>query len=472
MNDKQEKPAKVDGDAVGRGECVEHQAKEGSKYIVWVALMVGAICVVVGFMINSALSTNKENYQTENGRLEMDMTNVDQVITTTVSVKGKADQIIEARIDGYSIFQENPTAEDLKKITSNHADIKNHINTSSKTDGSVYNVEYVEVYNPQLGYDELKKITFTKSLNDDVVWRVDIPNISPVKYIEGKNSIIVFGSTPTNSSLDKDYGRIAMISKDGKLLWDKTTSNGFNNEDIWAVISTENATIAFSRGDSRTLCLTKFDIDGNVVDVSKFTVGNYGIRDAIELDDGYLVRLSGVSGTKLVKIKADGIQEKSFIFSSEQNEYFITDMIAYNSNIYFSVDTVPKLDANESDAGSRFPLSRVLNEIHRRGDLDIPNEELTNLMRQNYTAMLLVYNPSIGKVKTFYTVKGSFAANLSIDDTGNLMWNVESIVNSFYSLAASSFQIGGGSLVFEYAFNREAELIGKEKTGEYVSYRR
>jgi hypothetical protein len=45
--------------------------------------------------------------------------------------------------------------------------------------------------------------------------------------------------------------------------------------------------------------------------------------------------------------------------------------------------------------------------------LDIPNAELTELMRDNFTAALLVCDPASGIPQTFYTVKGSFGAKLS-----------------------------------------------------------
>lgn len=102
----------------------------------------------------------------------------------------------------------------------------------------------------------------------------------------------------------------------------------------------------------------------------------------------------------------------------------------------------------------------------------ISSEELTPMVRENYTAMLLVCDPVSGTPQEFYSVKGSLGSELAISDTGELLWSVESITSTFFSPATSSFTIGGTSCVYQYTFDNSGQLIRQEKTVETVEYRR
>jgi len=93
-------------------------------------------------------------------------------------------------------------------------------------------------------------------------------------------------------------------------------------------------------------------------------------------------------------------------------------------------------------------------------------------VRENYTAVLLLCDPLDGTTKTFYSVKGSLGGKLSIDDAGQLAWEVESITSTFFSPATSSFTIGGTCKVFRYNFNAAGNLTQQVDTGETVPYRR
>ena len=103
---------------------------------------------------------------------------------------------------------------------------------------------------------------------------------------------------------------------------------------------------------------------------------------------------------------------------------------------------------------------------------EISSQELTPMIRDNYTAMLLVWDPTAGTIQEFYSVKGSLGADLSISDSGMLLWDVESITTTFYSPTTSSFTFGGTSYVFEYTYDFTGRLVSQEKTGEVVNFRR
>ena len=94
------------------------------------------------------------------------------------------------------------------------------------------------------------------------------------------------------------------------------------------------------------------------------------------------------------------------------------------------------------------------------------------MVRDNYTAVLLLCDPEGGAPETFYSVKGSLGGKLTVNDAGELAWDVESVVNTFFSPATSSFTIGGTCQLFRYTFDAAGTLLHQEDTGETVPYRR
>lgn len=140
---------------------------------------------------------------------------------------------------------------------------------------------------------------------------------------------------------------------------------------------------------------------------------------------------------------------------------------------YLSGHSVPKLPDEKADAGGRYDIAHVLNYLDDHNLLrGITSEELTPLVRAQYTALLLICEPDAGTPQEFYSVKGSLGDALAIDDTGNLLWKTASITNTFYSPITSSYTIGGTCTIFEYSFDKNGSLCSQKKTGLTLPYRR
>ena len=92
-------------------------------------------------------------------------------------------------------------------------------------------------------------------------------------------------------------------------------------------------------------------------------------------------------------------------------------------------------------------------------------------MQDNYTAVLLLCDPTGGEPKNFYSVKGSLGGTLAVEND-QLKWNVESIASTFFSPATNSFTIGGNCLVHRYSFDKSGVITGYEDTGEITRYAR
>ncbi len=397
-------------------------------------------------------------------------------ITTESFTYSKTAEVIRNSISvdnvgGYEITQDNPTPEDIKNLW-NYKNYTGGFIGSTQT-GVHYNHRSEYKKDETLGFEVHDKSYIEKYNDDELLWSVSISEFWIEDYSVVSDGVIAYGRTDTWSSTQKSHAWMAKIDVDGNLIWKIMLSNGFDKEYISAVVENNDGSYAvFSRGDLKYFCLSQYTVDGKETTFHKTEVGNYGIWNAARFDDGYIVQLGRNNHSQIVKVDREGNITESFSYSDEDSYYSITDMIEYNGNIYLSAYAVPQLSNEEPNAGSRYELANVVKYLFDNNIWEIDSEELTPMVRDNYTALLLVCEPKTGKPQEFYSVKGSLGGKLSVSDTGNLLWDVESITSTFFSPATSSFTIGGTSYVFRYTFDTSGLLMSQEKTDEVVNFRR
>lgn len=380
--------------------------------------------------------------------------------------------ISQSAVGGYEIFQDDPTPEDLENLW-NYYNGRYWVQNVVKGKNNVsYKYYSEEIHNDNLVFDHEKSF-FEKYVDNHLVWSAEFNDFWIEDFAVSDGKIIVFGKK--YSSLQHSYACMALIDNDGTILWETKLDNGFSNEYIGAILPAEEKFVVFSRGDLKYLCLSEYDLNGNALSFHKTEVGNYGIWNAAKLGDGYIVQLgSYINGeyARIVKVSSDGVIMDSFTYDSDDSKYYITDMIEYNGCIYLSAYSVPVLENEEKNAGGRYDIAAVLNYIFDNQMFDISNEELTKLVRDNFTAVLLVCDPASGIPQEFYSVKGSLGGKLAMSDSEKLLWDVESITNTFFSLATSAFTIGGESYVYRYTFDENGAILSQEKTSEIVRFMR
>ena len=66
----------------------------------------------------------------------------------------------------------------------------------------------------------------------------------------------------------------------------------------------------------------------------------------------------------------------------------------------------------------------------------------------------------------------SLGADLIITEDNRLIWETESITDTFFSPGTSSFTIGGQCYVYQYSFGPEGNLITLGKTDRVTNFRR
>ena len=387
-----------------------------------------------------------------------------EVITNSLS----ADQV-----GGYEIPQDNPTPEDIENLW-NYKNYQGEFLTPERH-GFYYKLRTEYWQDPPGRFHD--KQFLEKYDGDNLLWSIPFSDMYIDGYFSVSDGVIVQGFERTSTVDLPNFSDNWMVKIDsaGNILWKHKLTNGSKIETISEIFENSDGSFAvIGRVDYKYLYLSHYTADGEQTYFKKTEIGyDYGIGNIARFKDGYIVEFYSDrvdAYTKIVKVDCEGNITDSFSYGSEDTDYFIADMIEYNGHIYLSGYSVPKVQG--WTASNKYELASVLVYLQDNKIREISSEELTPMIRDNYTAMLLVCDPTAGTIQEFYSVKGSLGADLSISDSGMLLWDVESITTTFYSPTTSSFTFGGTSYVFEYTYDCTGRLVSQEKTGEVVKFRR
>ena len=387
-------------------------------------------------------------------------------ITTKSFKNGKTAEVIRQAVPGWEIRQTEPTADEIAAVWD-----RNIFNNGYYKESYTYS--YSSYGNPdEQGIVHLDKCVVKCSLDDALLWTAEIKDFHVIGAARLAEGTAVWGYNDTFSASDIHYGWLARIDDSGNVLWQKHLDHGFRYEQIAFVInSTDGGLAVVSKGDRNYLCLSRFDADGRELSFQKTEIGDLFIRNAVSLRNGYLVHLinnmNHVSAL-LCRLDPDGKVLGLYSLESDDCDYYITDMAEYNRQVYLSGYAVLK----QSDGGGRHEIANVLDHIFAKENWDISGEELTALLRENYTAVLLLCDPENSVPETFYSVKGSLGGRLRINDSYKLEWDVESITSGRFSPATSAYSIIGTCKVFRYTFDSRGRLAGQTDTGKTSVYDR
>lgn len=395
-----------------------------------------------------------------------------QSFTYSKTAEVIANSLSDHSTGGFEITQAAPTPEDVENLW-NYKNFNAQYGSSQAED---YRIRIVEKLDPELGFDVLDRCYFERYDGDDPVWSVSYTEFWIENYVPVSDGVIVYGLTDTWSSEQPRPAWISKIDPSGTILWTRKLEHGFQKESVCAVLEHDDGSYAvFSRGELSFFCLSRLDRNGNQTAFHQTEVGNYGIWNAARFGDGYLVQLGSYvtnEQAKIVKVDADGAITDSFSYTGEDQHYYISDMIEFGGNIYLSAYAVPRGEETYPYSGGHYEVVGILDQLLDSNRYDIPDEELTPMVRDNYTAVLLVCDPHEGVPREFYSIQGSLGGTLAISETGQLLWDVESITTTEFSPYTSAYSIRGTSYVFRYTFDQSGVLVGQEKTGETAPFYR
>lgn len=491
------------------GLCIEEKLSRKrfrfSPAMAAVLALVLAASIFAGYSIyaeareyNAALAFfNEHNLSTE-GLSRGEIKKVYRDITTSTFSYGKTSEIITKEVGGAEIYQQDPTPEVLNNLWNIRKSGWQHGYRVAEH-GISYLARYTLREDPETGAQVEDKSYFEKYNDGKLVWSTEFPNYFHIGgFASSDDATLLYGSvavdiTQKSEQTDSDVIRmlitekIMMLDKNGKIQWvwkhDNLDSN--SSEIISSATFDGDHIVVFSKIiPSNNLLLRRFDREGKLLSSTTESIGLSGIGASAKLGDGYLVLLqSHEIGDQLAKLDSSGKVIDFIDYKSKNDLYFIEDMIEMNNKVYISASSVPKLSESEMKhraGGRRAEIASVLDKVFKDDDFlkeltstcPNPNERLTKLIRDNLTAVLLVCDHDTFEPREFYSIKGSLGGKLSKDENGQLVWEVESVTDNFFSFFSSSFIIGGKKVVYQYTFSEDGQLINQEQTGEIRSYSR
>lgn len=154
----------------------------------------------------------------------------------------------------------------------------------------------------------------------------------------------------------------------------------------------------------------------------------------------------------------------------EDSCFVIADMAECGGKLYFSGYALPMggyAYGDEPNPSSHH--DEIMPLITDFSVLSMTDEEFTELMRANYTALLIEFAPFAKTPTAFYLEAGALGNSLRVDAIGRLVWSVCSIRSAVYSPATSYFSVKADTAVCEYRFNRFTRAVLAADTGARVT---
>lgn len=404
-----------------------------------------------------ALEFFTANDLSTDGLSRADIKAVYRDITTESFTYGKTAQVIAQmaatkQIPGWELLQKEPSQMEVAGLFQYYRDNGwCFIATQSYKPDSHYTFQDVESYG---SYCEL----VTKYEGVTQIWQIEIPDVDFWGSVELDDGVILHGRSHANGTLIK-------LRSDSSIAWQHDLGTDVYVQSVFR--KDDGSIVAIGKPVSQqVLQLDHISADGTLLD--SFTVPlESGILDAAAFGDGYVLYLGS---RDVVMLDAQGTVTATFTYSQEGTHYYVADMMEYDGMLYLSCYAVEEFDGK--NYGNREEIARILDYAFSQEAFEIPSEELTPVVRSNYTAVLLVCDPNGGEPQQFYQVPQALGGELSRGESGQLQWDTESIVSTFFSPATNAFSIGGLSFVYRYSFDSDGQPLGCRQTGEVAPYYR
>lgn len=395
------------------------------------------------------------------------------IITEQFALEKTAIVIIDS-VKGYSVGVTKPSSEELKKVW----------NDRNAMGDAPYSWYYIDNEIEEDGIIRSGEMMLRKVVDCEVVWETKIPlrdgYVMDHTLIDGGRYVAAYGAYSPNSKVTKHCGFIELFDAvDGKSIW-RRIFDDYKFYSVSKVLSDSDGLVAFCRGDLKNFIFMKIDLSGEVTHEKVTEIGNLGIWNAATLGDGYVVQLGGYqTGEKLYKVTSEGELSEGFSYSAEDTAYFIKDMLEYRGRLYLSAYAVPKNGKNIQSGHDE--ISAILEGIydvliglekHPDAGFGYYVNDLTEKLRENYTAVLLICDEDSGRPDVFYSIDGSLAGSLSLNEKGEMLWETEYISDSYFSPATSAFSIAGVCHVYEHCFDENGQLILSKKTDRVSDFSR
>lgn len=370
---------------------------------------------------------------------------------------------IKSKVPGYSIKIDNASSSELISVW----ELWNEIRKNKTVEFKSISYDYTSKSKNE---DGTYTYVFRKYNEEVEEWSIDINH--PINgFKEFSDSILVFGGYNYNSL--SEYSPkvfITKLNKNGNIIWKKDFADSYRLYDMF--FNDENYTIFLNQSSNKkNFKIIKLDCIGNIVSenvyYNEFDIDNTRI---INLKNYYLAYVKNYYGKHtFIKINYDGSVENSFNYTDEKYFYHFTDMIEVNGKLYLSGYSYPVSDYKYHS--NRDELYNIIETVSKMEYEKVTPDYILELFKENYKAILFECNNEDGELKLFYIVDSSLGWKFTIED-GNLIWEVETFNNMFFSPYTSSFTFGGSTKVYQYLIDTNGNLVEINDTGELREFRR
>lgn len=438
------------------------------------AFMLGAVaCAAEQKEYREALKFFEEYNLSTEGLSRGEIKKVYRDITLRRFTYSKTAEVIEKsvwtqRLEGVEILPNDPTPEEVAELWQAFKDYIGNYTSILRSNDTEYRTRTGYITDE---YGNLRADSYyiEKFNQEQMCWSVELEGGVLDTYLLSDGVLV---NCLLESVELRDMWRcLFKISNQGEIVWRYDYDDFFeacyeNTDGTISVLSSE------IHPDQRYLIVRTFSAGGELLQSHKNEV-NGGIRSVSRGENGYLLVLSqGVlepTGPTygISRVDLTGKEIESFFCSSDMDVYEINNVIEYGGRIYFS--------ANVKSNDDEYELSDVLayaREKWNKEGSSYTDEMLLQMIRECYTATLMVCDPISGEPKEFYTQKGAFGSGLAIDENGSLIWCVEGILSAVFQPYLNSCQINGLCYVYQYAFDTEGEFLGQVQTALVVPYMR
>lgn len=392
------------------------------------------------------------------------------IITEKFELEKTAVVIIDS-YEGKAIGISKPSSEELK-------DIWNNIGRWRDEKYSWYYLDNdAEIY----GILRSGEMMFKKEENGVVLWESKIPlrdgYVEDYTLLSDGKYVAVYGIYSPLIAPSQCCGFVEIFdAKSGISVLSKMFYN-YQRFSISEIIETEDGMALFCRADLENFVFIKMDLSGEILLQKVTYIGNKGIWDVAKFGDGYLVQTGGYKQQEaIMKVSSYGEINEGFSYGEENTAYFITDMLEFCGDLYLSAYAVPK--NGREIYGSHDEITGIIEKIYSLNKTleytskDNFDENFAEMLRENYTAVLLICDADSGIPSEFYSVAGSVGGKLSISDDGEMIWETEYISGAYYSPATSAFSIAGACVIYEHTFDETVKLVKTEKTDRVTGFTR
>ena len=440
------------------------------------ALIAACLCIIIvgsfgGYMVvaeareySEAVSFFSEKGLSTEGLERGEIKKIYKDIVTRSFKYEKTVKVIEEAvknnsISGYEFMANEPSPDEIIDYWTINGDDISPANRDVwryriKREGRWYDWEFSEKENSYIT---------TCYENDKVVWAAKTGGslrIDNVKDVEG-------GAIGCGDASHEEAW-ICKFDSTGKILW-KYPIGGKHIDFIY----NNGDTVEFiGRTGEDLIGRWVYDLEGNRRDFTATKIPYEPIAAMSKTEDGYILAIRAhQKEPSLIMLDNNLSQANKVVYEEKGYNTFFKDVISYGGKTVISAFTAKK----SSDTGSsgRGEIDAVLEwcEENWKSKAPYESEKLLKVVRDNFTAVLLVCDDKTGNPDKLYSVNGSFGGLLSIDKNGDLVWQTENIVNSGYSPATSAFSIICDCKNIEYTFETESGKVNKRETDETSSYK-